>query len=101
MQLTSTRDITPTPSDSYAPWSNLICIYTMDDSLLILSHNLMKVEKFKSLEKKTIYDQPQGTYSHGKTAEHFLSDSCLEKDVNVLLCRQMIFSADTDPIACC
>lgn len=31
-------------------------VYTMDDSLLILSHNLMKVEKFKSLEKKTIYD---------------------------------------------
>lgn len=55
MQLTSTRDITPTQSDSYAPWSNLI-VYTMDDSLLILSHNLMKVEKFKSLEKKTIYD---------------------------------------------
>lgn len=27
MQLTSTRDITPTQSDSYAPWSNLICIH--------------------------------------------------------------------------
>lgn len=73
----------------------------MDDSLLILLYNFMKVEKFKLLEKKIIYDQFQGIYSYGKIVEYFLFDFCLEKDVNVLLCRQMIFLVDIDLIVCC